>query len=66
MVALNVIIQCRFLTFIHNEMFYSYAECFCVVFHESQVKCQGPIVVKILFGWIFNIAFQASSYLQVI
>jgi len=23
-------------------------------------------VVKILFGWIFNIVFQASSYLQVI
>jgi hypothetical protein len=25
-----------------------------------------PIAVKILFGWIFNIVFQASSYLQVI
>jgi hypothetical protein len=23
-------------------------------------------VVKILFGWIFNIVFQASSYSQVI
>jgi hypothetical protein len=29
-------------------------------------KTGKSLVVKILFGWIFNIVFQASSYLQVI
>jgi hypothetical protein len=29
-------------------------------------KMNKHSVVKILFGWIFDIVFQASSYLQVI
>jgi len=29
-------------------------------------KLSNATVVKILFGWIFNIVFQTSSYLQVI
>jgi hypothetical protein len=38
-------------------------------FRERTCHCNIkllPIVVKILFGWIFNIVFQASRYLQVI
>ncbi len=33
----------------------------------AQLVCRlSDVVVKILFGWIFNIVYQASSYSQVI